>query len=173
MSNDGTPPPSNPYGGSDQSGQPDPYGQPQGGQGGQGGGYGQPQGGQGGAYGQPQQSQGKGLAIAALIVGIFALLFSWTLVGGILLGLIAIVLGAIGSSKAKKGTAGGRGMAITGLVLGALGLLIAVGIIVVAALFLNSDTVTGLQDCLEQAGTDAGAQAQCQEDFANDLGGNN
>ena len=157
MSNDGTPPPSNPYGASDQSGQPDPYGQPQGNQ--------------GNAYGQPAQNKGgKGLAIAALIVGIFALLFSWTVVGGILLGLIAIVLGAIASSKAKKGTAGGRGMAVTGLVLGVLGLLIAVGLIVAGALFLNSDSAKNLQDCLNQAGSDTDAQTQCQQDFTDNFG---
>ena len=122
-----------------------------------------------GGYAQQPEKKGSGLAIAALVLGILALLLCWTVFGGIIFGLIAIVLGLIASSRAKKGLAGGRGMAIIGLILGVLGLLIAIGFIVVAAVFLNSDSAQNLQDCLSNAGSDQTAQQQCQDDFRDKL----
>lgn len=117
----GTPPPP-PSGGyqppSYQPGQPGQYGQT---------GYGQP------GYGAPSQT--NGLAIAALIVGILALLSFFTIFGGILLGLLAIVLGAMGVSKAKQINGSGRGLAIggivTGVIAGLLSLLLIGGIFAV------------------------------------------
>lgn len=153
MSQNPPPPPSDPYG--EQPQQP-AYDQPA---------YGQ----QPGQPYPPQQPQGgSGLAITALVFGILALLLCWTVFGGIILGLIALVVGLIAASKAKKGTAKGRGMAITGIVLGVLGLLISIGFIVVAAVFLNSDTGQSLQDCINSASSQS-EQQQCQDDFQNDL----
>lgn len=101
----GTPPP--PSGGyqppSYQPGDAGQYGQP---------GYGQP------GYGGPTPT--NGLAIAALILGILALLSFFTIFGGILLGLLAIVLGAMGVSKAKQLNGSGRGLAIAGIVTGVI-----------------------------------------------------
>lgn len=91
------------------SGQSDQYGQPYGQQG-----YG------GGATGT------NGLAIAALVVGILALLTFWTVLGGIVLGIAGIILGVMGMSKAKQLNGSGKGMAIGGLVTAALGLLLTV-----------------------------------------------
>ncbi len=118
---------------------------------------------------QQQSSGGSGLAIAALILGIIALLFSWTVIGGILFGLAAIVLGFIASSKAKKGTASGRGMAIVGIVTGVIGVLIGVAVIALVGSFFNSDEVQNLSDCLTEAGTDTAAQQQCRDDLERQL----
>ncbi len=123
----------------------------------------QPPGGYGG-YGQqpgyPPAKQGSGLAIAALVVGILAVLSGITVLGGILLGLVAIVLGAIASSKAKKGTGGGRGMAIAGIVLGVLGLVIA-GAIIALGVSIFGD----INSCVDDAGGDQAAINQCEKDF--------
>lgn len=113
----------------------------------------------------PPPKRGKGMAIAALVLGILALLFSWTVIGGIFFGLIAVVLGLIASSKAKKGRAGGRGMAITGIVLGVVSIVIAGALIALGATFLNSDTAQELQTCLESAGQDEAAIAECEQRF--------
>ncbi len=67
--------------------------------------------------------------------------------------LIALVLGFIASSKAKKGTAGGRGLAIGGIVTGLLGLIIAGVLIALGAAFLNSDSFQNLQECVDSAAT--------------------
>ncbi|WP_258562104.1 DUF4870 domain-containing protein [Nocardia africana] len=54
-----------------------------------------------------EQPKGKGLAITALVLGIIALLTCWTVLGGILFGLVALIFGIIATVKARRGTAAG------------------------------------------------------------------
>ena len=93
------------------------------------------------SYSQPPQGRplGSGLAIASLVLGILAVVTFWTYVGGILLGLVAIVLGAIALGRVRRGRAAGRGMAIAGVVLGTLGLLFSAALIGLTAWVFNSD----------------------------------
>jgi hypothetical protein len=130
---------------------------------GQGGGYYPPQG-QGGYYQQPQK-RGSGMAITALILGSIAVLSCWTIIGGILFGLVAIVLGFIASRRAKRGEAGGRAMAITGIVLGLLGLAISVVIVAVIGAFWNNASFADYRQCLSDAGSDQAAIADCEREF--------
>ena len=73
----------------------------------------------------------NGLGTAAMVLGICGLVTSWIPVLGILgwaaCGL-AIVFGAIGLSKAARGTATNKGAATAGLILGIAGLVIAIAI---------------------------------------------
>lgn len=78
-------------------------------------------------YAPAPQPLGKGLAIAALVLGIFALLFSWIPFLNFFTGIAAVVgliLGIIAIVKAVKGTAGGKVMAIVGTSLAALALIL-------------------------------------------------
>ena len=134
---------------------PHPYGAPSGA-----GGFGAPPAGTGGR---------NGLGVAALILGLLALLTSITIVGGILLGLLAIVLGIVGRGRAKRGEANNGGMAVAGIILGLLGLLIAGALVAVGASFLNSDTGKRLQDCIESAAGNQAAINRCQTEFQNEL----
>ena len=118
---------------------------------------------------QPRRG-GSGLAVAALVLGVLALITCWTVIGGVLGGLLAIVLGFFALSRVKRGLGGGRGMAITGIVLGALGLVLAVALVSVGLSFLNSDTGQQLQECLQKAGDDMAAQEQCRRELQDDLG---
>lgn len=73
---------------------------------------------------------GHGFSIAALIVGIFAIIFCWVPAFGLLLGGTALVLGVAGYRRAHNG------QAITGIVLGVIGGvvgLIITGLTIVAA----------------------------------------
>lgn len=128
-------------------------------------GYGQP------APGGPVGSPKNGLGVAALVLGILALLTSFTVLGGVLFGLLAIVLGLVGRGRAKRGEATNGGMALAGVILGVLGLLISVALIALGASFLNSDSGKELQDCIESAGQDQAAAEQCQRDFAENITG--
>lgn len=135
----------------------------------QGDGQGQPQG-----YSDYQQHQqhgssgGSGMAITALVLGIIALLFSWTVIGGFLFGLIAIILGAIASSKAKKGQASGRGMAIGGIVTGVLGILIAGAITAFTAFLFSSAGFGSFTECVNNA--DGQSQLdECEREFEQNL----
>lgn len=60
----------------------------------------------------------KGLAIAALVVGIVAILSGFVPVFGIIVGAVAVVLGIIALVKQQP-----KGFALTGLILGAVGLI--------------------------------------------------
>jgi len=125
-------------------------------------------------YGRPDGPAGSpknGLGVAALVLGILAILTFWTVAGGVLLGLIAIVLGVVGRGRAKRGEATNGGMALAGVILGALGLLVSVALIALGASFLNSGSGKKLQDCIDSAGQDQAAVEQCQRDFAEDFSG--
>lgn len=62
------------------------------------------------------------MAIAALILGICSLVFSWVPFLGIGCGIAATILGAIGKGKNPDK----RGMAIAGLVMGIIGIVLGV-----------------------------------------------
>ncbi|MER8043118.1 DUF4190 domain-containing protein [Streptomyces sp. NPDC094032] len=85
---------------------------------------------------QPPAQPRNGLGVTALVLGIVGLLFAiipflfW--LGGIL-GLLALIFGIIGSSRAGKGLATNKGMAVTGLVLGAVSILAAIAWTIVLA----------------------------------------
>ncbi len=63
-------------------------------------------------------------------MGLLALALSWTIIGGIVLGLLALIFGLLGRGRAKRGEATNGGLSVTGIVLGIIGLLIAIGIVV-------------------------------------------
>jgi hypothetical protein len=79
----------------------------------------------------------NGVALAALLVGIGAVLTFWLCGLGAVVGLAALVLGILGVSRANKLADGrGKGQAISGIVLGAIAIIISVGFI---ALIVASD----------------------------------
>src|SRR4051812_41894509 len=65
---------------------------------------------------QPSQPASNGMAITSLIMGILSC------IPGV--GLLAILFGAMGVSKAKDPRYGGKGLAITGIVLGLLSIVV-------------------------------------------------
>ena len=123
------------------------------------------------SYDAPAQTRplGSGMAIAALVLGILALLTFWTVVGGILLGLIAIVLGVIALRRVRRGIAAGRGMAIAGVILGTLGLLGSLAFVALTAWVFNSSGGSDLTKCVSDANGDQTKIAQCQRDFQRNL----
>jgi len=85
------------------------------------------------------QGGGSGMAVASLICGIFGAVIALIPILGIFglgLGLVALILGLIGWSKARKGEAKGKGIAITGTIFGALALVLGiVGVVIVQGAF--------------------------------------
>lgn len=129
--------------------------------------YGQQQGAPAG-FGTPPTPMRNGFGIAALVLGILAVLSAITIVGGIVLGLLAIVFGILGRGRASRGEANNGGTAIAGLVLGVLGLLGSIALIAFGVSLLNSDSGRELQDCLKGA-TTAEQQADCQREFEDNV----
>ncbi len=137
----------------------DPGGQPP---------YGQPYGGQ--PYGA---SPKNGMGTAALVLGIIAIILAvFVFPLGILLGVIAAVLGYLGRKKAARREATNGGQATAGLVLGLVAVLVGGLIAAFVGNFIadNSDEIGNLSDCLADAGTES-ERAACQEEFEGELGG--
>ncbi|MFB9377188.1 DUF4190 domain-containing protein [Kineococcus gynurae] len=122
-------------------------------------------------YGQPGHggSPKNGLGVAALILGIVAILSSF-LVIGIILGIVAIILGVKGRGRVKKGLATNGAVALWGIITGAVGLVLSavfLAIYIASASFFFQNGGQQLTDCLGQAGQDAVAQQQCFDQFGN------
>ena len=141
---------------------PQPYLEPGGA--GPGGSYGAPYGAPYGQYGAPYGSgaptrAGNGLGTAALVLGIIAVLLGVVLIGG-LFGLVAIVLGIVGRGRARRGQATNGGAALAGALLGALGVTIAMAVIVtVFAVF--AEPISNYRQCINRAGNNVAAQQVC------------
>jgi hypothetical protein len=106
-----------------------------------------------------------GVAVAALIVGILALLVSWIPVLGAIGGIVALVLGLVARNRIKKSGAGGNGMAVTGIVTGAVSIAINIAIIaffVIAGGDFFSEVSTYVE-CVEETGDQAECQRQLEE----------
>ena len=120
-------------------------------------------------YGAPVAVVRNGLGTAALVLGILSIPGAFTVIGGVLLGILAIIFGAIGRSRAKRGLATNGGSALAGLITGAVGLVLAIAFVAIGVSFFNSDSGKKLRDCLDRAGTDQAAVQACRDQLRNDL----
>jgi hypothetical protein len=107
----------------------------------------------------------NGLGLAALVVAIAGLLLCWTVVGGIVLGVVAVVLGFVGWNKAKRGEANNGGIAVAGIVLGVLAVIASVVFIVIGIGLFKDFGGSDYMDCLSRAGSDQEAMQQCSDQF--------
>lgn len=111
----------------------------------------------------------NGLGIGALVTAIIGLLLFWTVLGGLVLGLVAVILGFVARGRYKRGEADNGGVATTGIVLGFISMALSVVFTVIAVTFgvywFNEVGGSDLISCLEQAGDDPAAQQQCEQEF--------
>ena len=118
------------------------------------------------AAGAPAPRNGMGLA--ALILGIVAILTCWFVLGG-LFGLLAIVLGVLAAGRARRGRATNRGVAVSGIVTGAIGLVLSIVIVVTAGTLFVSFGGGQVVDCVQQAGGDQAKLQQCTQQVQDQL----
>ncbi|MDH6227274.1 DUF4190 domain-containing protein [Streptomyces sp. MJP52] len=118
------------------------------------------------SFDRPQPK--NGLAIPALVLGILAVVFFWTVIGGILLGVLALVFGILGMRRARRGSAPHGKLAIAGAVLGGVGLIASLVLVAVGASIVGSDEFKNLQECVEQAKTQAELD-RCERDYGNEV----
>ena len=115
-------------------------------------GYGQPA---GYPYAAPVTKKAPGMALAAMILGIAAVLTGF-LVFGILLGIAAIILGVLSLKKTKE-IGAGRAFALTGIITGAVSVLISICMLFVYISFFQTT-----QKCLEVGTDDGHGNVVCQ-----------
>ena len=115
-------------------------------------GYGQPA---GYPYAAPVTKKAPGMALAAMILGIAAVLTGF-LVFGALLGIAAIILGALSLKKTKE-VGAGKAFALTGIITGAVSVLISICMLFVFISFYQTT-----QKCLEVGTEDGHGNVVCQ-----------
>ena len=113
-------------------------------------------------YSPPPVAPKNGLGIAALVVAIIALI---SVVGGVVLGIVAVILGFLGWQKARRGEATNGGIAIAGIVLGILSIIEALVVIALSLWVFNEVGGTDYMDCLSKAGSDQDAVQRCADQF--------
>ncbi|KRD17138.1 hypothetical protein ASE48_25830 [Mycobacterium sp. Root265] len=116
-------------------------------------------------YPPPPMRPRNELGTWALVLAMLALLFSWSIIGGVIGGLIAVVLGFAGRGRAARGEADNGPIANAGIGLGALAVIVGVAFV---PIWIGFFTEAGMGDyvrCMEQAGTDRTAHTQCENTF--------
>ena len=130
------------------------------------------QGGYGGGYSEPYGAKPRnGMAVAALVVGVIALLTCWIFLG-LPLAIVGLVLGIVAMRRAKRGLATNRGTAIAAVVVNAVALLAsavftAIWIAAGAAFWNNGGA--DLTQCLRDAGSDQAAVQACNDRYNDEL----
>ncbi|MGV0625881.1 DUF4190 domain-containing protein [Mycolicibacter minnesotensis] len=107
----------------------------------------------------------NGAGIASLIVAIAGIVTALSVIGGVALGLVAIVLGLVGRGRAKRGEADNGGVARAGIVLGALAVVAGIGCIFVYVGIWRTAGGGDYVACMTNAGSDVGEQQQCTDRF--------
>jgi uncharacterized protein YacL len=125
------------------------------------------------ATGGYQQAPRNGIGTAALVFGIIGLITCWTVIGGLVLGLLAAILGFVGRGRANRGEATNGGSAVAGVVLGLVSVVVAIVLIAVGATFLvhHKKDINNLQSCLNNANTQS-QRNSCNQQFSNSVNGN-
>ncbi len=128
----------------------------------------QPYGGYGGygGYPAPPAAPKNGLGTASLVVAIISL---FTLFGGVVLGVVAVILGFLGRGRVKRGEATNGGVAMAGILLGILSIIVSIAAFVIIGVFgvalFNEVGGTDYIDCVNNAGSDQAAVQECAEEF--------
>jgi hypothetical protein len=136
---------------------PQSWGQAHQGHGGAGPGYGQER-------WEPARPPRNGLGVAALTLGLIGALLFWTMLGGIVLGLLALIFGIVGFRRGKRGEATNGTLAMVGAVIGGLALVGSSVVLVFLLSLLSSGDYQEFQDCTKRATTQS-EQQKCQEDL--------
>jgi hypothetical protein len=114
-------------------------------------------------YGPPPAAPRNGLGIASLVLAIVALLAFWSIIGGITLGVVAVILGIVGRGRAKRGEASNGGVAIAGITLGALAIVVSLAFIAVWVGIFEEVGGTDYLDCVAGSGSDPAAVEGCAD----------
>ena len=114
----------------------------------------------------PTQQQNNGVALAAMILGILALLGLVFVFPAIILGIIALVLGIMGVRKASsiQGPGARKGMAITGIVTSVIALILSVLMLIFGFSMAKQLMDDGVFEACEQYENDDEQLQACLED---------
>ena len=113
----------------------------------------------------PPTGPRNGLGIATLALAIIGLVFCWTVVGGVMLGVCAVIIGFVAWGRVKRGEATNGGVAIAGIVLGFLAIIVSLIFIPIWIGVFDEVGGTDYIDCVAKAGSNQQAIQQCADQF--------
>jgi hypothetical protein len=116
-------------------------------------------------YTPPPVAPKNGLGIASLVIAIIGLLSAISVIGGIILGIVAVVIGIAARGRVKRGEATNGGVAVAGIVLGVLAIIAGIVSIFIAIYIWKDIGGDDYFDCMRKAGSDRASQQQCQDQF--------
>jgi len=114
------------------------------------------------AHPPPPSTPRNSLGTSALLVAILGLVFCWSVVGGVVCGVVAVVLGFSGHGRAKRGEADNGVVAMAGLALGALAVVVSLAVIGIWVRVYTEVDVPGYADCISSV-SDAQGADECAE----------
>ncbi|MGU3501923.1 DUF4190 domain-containing protein [Mycobacterium sp. C31M] len=121
--------------------------------------------------GPPAAGPRNGVGTGALLTAVAALAFSWSVLGGIVGGILAVVFGFAGRGRARRGEADNGPIAAAAIGLGALAVVVGIVAVPIWAGFLGDAGVGDYVTCMESAYTDRTAQQQCENEFRDRIEG--
>jgi heme/copper-type cytochrome/quinol oxidase subunit 2 len=99
------------------------------------------------------------------VIAIIGLVFCWTVAGGVILGVAAIIIGFVARGRVKRGEATNGGVAIAGIVLGFLAIIVSLVFIPIWIGMFDEVGGSNYVDCLSKAGSDEQAIQKCADEF--------
>ena len=111
--------------------------------------------------GAPPAGPRNGLGVASLVVAIGGLVTALSVVGGVLLGIVAVVLGFVGHARVRRGQADNGGVAIAGIVLGALAVVAGLGCVFIYVGIWRTAGGDDYVACMTKAGSNPTQQERC------------
>jgi hypothetical protein len=120
-------------------------------------------------YAPPPPAPKNGLGVAALVIAIIALVLCWSVAGGLVLGVCAMIIGFVARGRVKRGEATNGGVATAGVVLGLLAIIVSLVFIPIWVGIFNEVGGSNYVECLSNAGSDEQAIQQCADQFRDRL----
>jgi hypothetical protein len=106
----------------------------------------------------------NGLGTTALVLAVIGLALCWSVIGGVLLGIVAIVLGASGRARVARSEADNRTVATSGIALGVLAVVVSLAVIPVWTRFYSEIGMPAYFACVSGT-TDPAAARRCADDL--------
>ncbi|HTP15633.1 MAG TPA: DUF4190 domain-containing protein [Streptosporangiaceae bacterium] len=89
----------------------------------------------------PVEQPRNGFAVKSLVTGLIGVALGWVPFANLVLGVIAIVFGALGLRQANQGQSTAKGMSIAGLVLGIIAVITGVVLLIAIGLHIPGTPV--------------------------------
>nr|WP_249277243.1 DUF4190 domain-containing protein [Rhodococcus sp. 06-621-2] len=128
---------------------------------------------QAGGYQQPGQyppsTPKNTLGTVALVAAIIGVLTFWSVVGGIILGLLAVALGFVARSRVKKGAATNGTVSLVAIILGFVAAALSVALIAFGVSWFSNVGGQEFVDCMNDAGSSQSAKDQCSDRFQQNI----